>query len=180
MIDTDALLGNRKITPLLRLTLSTQGDAHSVHLAFEGDGLVRQTANATFSFALTPQDDGDLRWYLEDYLEWPHDPAPQIAARIEAWMMTEKTAVLIEKEPSPVLRQPATHCVSQALREAGAPPGRVPRSRSAPTAHDRGTPRARIHREGWHSGWVERLRRSRSLESPPGILQTAQWTCRFS
>lgn len=34
-------------------------------------------------FELTAQDEADLRWYLEDYLQWPHDPAPKIAARVE-------------------------------------------------------------------------------------------------
>lgn len=45
-----------------------------------------QSAEASFDFKLTPQDDEDLRWYLEDYLQYPHDPAPKTAARIEKRM----------------------------------------------------------------------------------------------
>jgi len=43
----------------------------------------RQTAVCEFDFALSAQNREDLRWYLEDYLQYPQDPAPKIAARIE-------------------------------------------------------------------------------------------------
>ena len=70
---------------ILRITQDAlDDDQYRVEISFEGEGIARQAFAATFSFALTPQDDGDLRWYLEDYLEWPHDPAPKIAARVEA------------------------------------------------------------------------------------------------
>ncbi|MFT5322815.1 MAG: tetratricopeptide (TPR) repeat protein, partial [Planctomycetaceae bacterium] len=36
-----------------------------------------------FEFELSPQHREDIRWYLEDYLQYPHDPAPTVAARIE-------------------------------------------------------------------------------------------------
>ncbi len=32
---------------------------------------------------LTAQDQEDIRWYLEDFSQYPKDPAPAIAARIE-------------------------------------------------------------------------------------------------
>ena len=32
---------------------------------------------------MSEQDREDLRWYLEDHLQYPLDPAPKIAARIE-------------------------------------------------------------------------------------------------
>ncbi len=68
----------------LRLTQFTEvQDRYRVEVALEGEGLPRQTATAASSFQLTPQDQEDLRWYLEDYLQNPHDPAPRIAARIE-------------------------------------------------------------------------------------------------
>lgn len=51
--------------------------------AFEHDGLPRQTVTRSFSFSLSPQDAEDIRWYLEDYLVYPLDPAPKIAKRIE-------------------------------------------------------------------------------------------------
>ncbi len=46
----------------------------------------RTEANGTYRVELTAQDGADLRWYLEDYLQWPHDPAPRIAARVEERM----------------------------------------------------------------------------------------------
>jgi hypothetical protein len=42
--------------------------------------------NVDFNFDMTPQDLADLRWYLEDYLEFPEDPALLIARRVEARM----------------------------------------------------------------------------------------------
>jgi len=67
----------------LRLTQVAEGqDQHRVELALEGGG-PRKTAISRFKFAVTAQDREDVRWYLEDYLQYPLDPAPKIAARIE-------------------------------------------------------------------------------------------------
>jgi hypothetical protein len=73
--------------PTLRLTqhAESQPDHYRVEVALEGDG-ARQTATAAFQFALTESDHEDLRWYLEDYLQYPLDPAPTIAARVEKRM----------------------------------------------------------------------------------------------
>jgi hypothetical protein len=60
----------------------TQTGQH-VESKFEGDGLPPQTVRRPFSFARSAQDAEDIRWYLEDYLVYPLDPAPKIAARIE-------------------------------------------------------------------------------------------------
>ena len=69
--------------PTLRLTQETiQENQYRARLRLEGDGLP-QEATAVFTFALTAQDREDLRWYLEDFLQYPRDPAPAIAARIE-------------------------------------------------------------------------------------------------
>ena len=38
------------------------------------------------AFELTPQDGERIRWYLEDYLQFDEDPAPQIASGVEASM----------------------------------------------------------------------------------------------
>ncbi len=38
---------------------------------------------ARFTWEMTPQDREDIRWYLEDYLQYPIEPAPTIAARVE-------------------------------------------------------------------------------------------------
>ena len=71
---------------LLRLEQTAETEAHHyrVQLSLEGDGIARQTASARFAFELTNHDQRDLRWYLEDYLQWPLDPNPAIATRIEA------------------------------------------------------------------------------------------------
>jgi tetratricopeptide (TPR) repeat protein len=50
-------------------------------------------AQIPFEFRQTPQQREDIRWYLEDYVRYPHDPAPVIAARIEQHM-AEQGALL--------------------------------------------------------------------------------------
>jgi hypothetical protein len=73
--------------PTLRLTHFPDGpDQHRVEIAHEGGSPPRQTAVSRFPFALSAQDREDLRWYLEDFLQYPLDPAPTIAARIEQRM----------------------------------------------------------------------------------------------
>jgi hypothetical protein len=76
------LEGRTTVMATLRLTHQLDGTEHVVDMALEGLG-TRQTAEARFAFRLTDQDEEDLRWYLEDYLQYPVDPAPQIAARVE-------------------------------------------------------------------------------------------------
>jgi tetratricopeptide (TPR) repeat protein len=49
----------------------------------EGDGFAPIEATSSVSFPMTAQDREDLRWYLEEYAEFPYDPAPAIAARVE-------------------------------------------------------------------------------------------------
>jgi tetratricopeptide (TPR) repeat protein len=68
---------------LLRLTQHIEKeDNYRIEIAFEEDG-TRETPEARFEFKMPDSDRADLRWYLEDYLQYPLDPAPQIAARIE-------------------------------------------------------------------------------------------------
>ena len=64
----------------------SQPDNYLVQVELTGEGLIRQTASARFGFALSGQDLEDLRWYLEDYLQYPFDPAPKTAARVEKRM----------------------------------------------------------------------------------------------
>ena len=71
----------------LRLTQLADCDAQlRFEIVCEGDSKARQTAVSHFTFALSGQDQEDLRWYLEDYLKYPLDPAPKVAARIEERM----------------------------------------------------------------------------------------------
>jgi tetratricopeptide (TPR) repeat protein len=73
--------------PRLRITQSEGAKgSHRVDLEFEVEKSPRQTATATFDFSLAEQDQADLRWYLEDFLQFPQDPAPKIAARVEQRM----------------------------------------------------------------------------------------------
>src|SRR5512135_2609800 len=68
----------------LRITQTEESAGrYRVEIAREGDGSPRQSATSHFEFQLTAQDRENLRWYLEDYLQFPQDPAPTIAARIE-------------------------------------------------------------------------------------------------
>lgn len=67
----------------LRLKQHAVGEGrHRVDISLDGDGAPR-VATSTFAFGLSPQDEGDLRWYLEDFLQYPQEPAPTIARRIE-------------------------------------------------------------------------------------------------
>lgn len=59
---------------------------HRAEIALEGDDGARRTAESTFAFSLSPQDEEDLRWYLEDFLQYPQEPAPTIARRVEGRM----------------------------------------------------------------------------------------------
>lgn len=50
-------------------------------------------AATEFAFGWGLQDQEDLRWYLEDYLTYPADPAPAIAARVEKRIATAGTGL---------------------------------------------------------------------------------------
>ena len=72
---------------ILRVTQHIeQEDNYRIHVELRDEDGSAQTAEARFAFQLTPSDRADLRWYLEDYLQYPMDPAPEIAARVEARM----------------------------------------------------------------------------------------------
>ncbi len=58
---------------------------HRVDLDLTGDSAPR-AATAEFAFGLSPQDEEDLRWYLEEFLLYPQEPAPTIARRVEGRM----------------------------------------------------------------------------------------------
>src|ERR1700759_2993502 len=58
---------------------------HRVEIDLLSDGAPR-AAVSTFDFRLSSQDEEDLRWYLEDFLQYPEKPAPTIARRIEGRM----------------------------------------------------------------------------------------------
>ncbi|MCP3960883.1 MAG: CHAT domain-containing protein, partial [bacterium] len=78
---------------LLRFTQDAlDGDRYRVEISLEGDN-PRRTAKAELELRLTRRDEADLRWYLEDYLQWPHELAPEIAARVERRMEERGTGL---------------------------------------------------------------------------------------
>ena len=68
---------------ILRLAhTSRQGGHHQVRVALDGDN-VSCAAISQFRFEIPAQDRENLRWYLEDYLKFPMEPAPMVAKRVE-------------------------------------------------------------------------------------------------
>ena len=65
-----------------------QPDQYRVIVTLRADDPSEPPEEATvdFSFRMTELEQEDLRWYLEDFLQYPLDPAPQIADRIETRM----------------------------------------------------------------------------------------------
>jgi hypothetical protein len=57
-------------------------DVHRVEIALEEGGM-RRTATARVGLVLSSDDRERIRWYLEDYLEYPIGPAPKVAAEVE-------------------------------------------------------------------------------------------------
>jgi tetratricopeptide (TPR) repeat protein len=55
-----------------------------VEVAWRQDGSAPRAAVSTFTYHVGEQDAEKIRWYLEDYLEFPADPAPVIAADAES------------------------------------------------------------------------------------------------
>ena len=68
---------------MLRVSCRPEGTGFAVSLALEGAGAPR-AARARLGLTLSAQDREDVRWYLEDYLQYPVAPAPEVAARVEA------------------------------------------------------------------------------------------------
>jgi tetratricopeptide (TPR) repeat protein len=67
--------------PVLRINHT----GSQVEAIFESDK-PRLVERRPFSFALSEQDEEDIRWYLEEYPVYPVDPQPKIAKRIEKRM----------------------------------------------------------------------------------------------
>jgi tetratricopeptide (TPR) repeat protein len=75
-------LGGTVVT--LRLMYRQDPAGQAVELTLDGPGGRRRTVSAPLAFDMTVQDREDVRWYLEDYLQYPVDPAPLVAHRVEA------------------------------------------------------------------------------------------------
>lgn len=70
----------------MRLTERTEGGSR-IEIALEGKGLPRPATTVPFDYKFTAHQAEELRWYLEDFLEAPLDPALEIAARVEKLMV---------------------------------------------------------------------------------------------
>ncbi|GEM_PF-2939067 len=67
----------------LKQTAGTDPDTYNAEINFDEDGQAPRSVDVKFSFKLFEQDHKDLRWYLEDFLQYPLDPAPKVAERVE-------------------------------------------------------------------------------------------------
>ena len=70
---------------VLRLTQAAAGDGrHVVTTRVTGlEDYPEASATSRFELSITDEDRERIRWYLEDFLEYPLDPAPEIAAGVE-------------------------------------------------------------------------------------------------
>jgi tetratricopeptide (TPR) repeat protein len=68
--------------PVLRISDLPLGDKRRVEVTWQ-DGDARQVAVSSFAYQVGDQDAERVRWYLEDYAEFPADPAPVLAAGAE-------------------------------------------------------------------------------------------------
>src|SRR5579863_3127877 len=69
--------------PVLQVTdLPVGGDRRQVKVTWQ-DGASRRAATSAFSYQVGDQEAEKIRWYLEDYAEFPADPAPVLAADAE-------------------------------------------------------------------------------------------------
>ncbi|HTS98956.1 MAG TPA: tetratricopeptide repeat protein [Streptosporangiaceae bacterium] len=70
-------------TPVLRITDVPLGGQRRVEVSWQ-DGPVRQVAASVFTYQVGGADAEKVRWYLEEYPEFPADPAPQVALEAES------------------------------------------------------------------------------------------------
>jgi hypothetical protein len=69
---------------------------YRIAVSAELPGLQALNFNREIEFVLSPSEAERIRWYLEDYLQFDEDPAPQIAKRVEA-LMAERGEDLFRK-----------------------------------------------------------------------------------
>jgi tetratricopeptide (TPR) repeat protein len=68
---------------ILRFVDRPIASGSQVDIEWEEAGAPPRAARVELNAQPPKHDDEDLRWYLEDYLQYPADPAPAIAARVE-------------------------------------------------------------------------------------------------
>ncbi|HEX8231005.1 MAG TPA: CHAT domain-containing protein [Chloroflexia bacterium] len=84
---SSASLISRTERSVLRIVQTDRhGDTYTVQFEYRGGQQFHSPITTKITFNLSPQEQEQLRWYLEDYLEHPTDPAPRIAANVEKKM----------------------------------------------------------------------------------------------
>jgi tetratricopeptide (TPR) repeat protein len=72
------------VPPLLRISdVPFGGGSRRVEVSWQ-DGAARRAAISAFAYQVDPAEAEKVRWYLEDYAEFPADPAPSLAREAEA------------------------------------------------------------------------------------------------
>src|SRR5205085_9492220 len=75
--------------PTLRINQQPGGAPNRYRIdvsASDVPGMAPPSFDREIEFALSSQDSERIRWYLEDYLQFDEDPAPQIAKGVEELM----------------------------------------------------------------------------------------------
>jgi tetratricopeptide (TPR) repeat protein len=78
-----------KRVPVLQINQQPGGAPHRYRISISATEIPDRAAlsfDIDIEFELTPEDGERIRWYLEDYLQFDEEPAPQIAKGVEAFM----------------------------------------------------------------------------------------------
>jgi hypothetical protein len=70
-------------THTLRIIDRVAGNRHEITVSWRRLESARREASTTLTYLVDRDDEERIRWYLENYLEYPADPAPRIAAVAE-------------------------------------------------------------------------------------------------
>jgi tetratricopeptide (TPR) repeat protein len=69
---------------VLRVVDRRAGDGHRVVVSLQAPDIAPRECEATITLSVGDADAERVRWYLEDYAEFPADPAPQVARSVES------------------------------------------------------------------------------------------------
>ena len=116
-------------TPVLRINDVPLGDdIRRVEVSWR-DGPDRQVAASRFAYQLSAADAEKVRWYLEDYPEFPADPAPRLALEAESVLADTGTGLftrIFSGTDATGIWTLARRRLGQVRVEVDADPGEVP------------------------------------------------------
>ena len=69
---------------VLRVVDRRVGDVHRVSVSWQGPGTAPHDSEVTFGLSVDGAESEKVRWYLEDFAEFPTDPAPVVAREAES------------------------------------------------------------------------------------------------